>query len=220
MGRAKRKGKQNLRSPRITCRLTRSGRMRCNDGAVDRAGRFWVGAMNDPKISTLTNEGVLFRLDSDMTLHRVIENVTIPNGIGWSADDKTMFFTDSPTKSIFAFDFDVQAGTISNQRGFFHLEDDEGVPDGFTIDSTGHFWVALCGGWRVIRVSPQGKIVGEIRLPTRMITCVEFAGEDLFVTSAEEEEPDKCAGSTQYSGSLFKVHVGVTGQPKHRFKMF
>ncbi|KAL8730673.1 MAG: hypothetical protein Q9181_004581 [Wetmoreana brouardii] len=193
--------------------------MRCNDGAVDRAGRFWVGTMNDPKVKEPANEGVLFRLDPDLSLHRMMEKVTIPNGMGWSGDDKKMFFVDTPTRNIFVFDFDLASGSISNKQVFFHYPDDqEGAPDGFAMDSFGNLWTAICGGGKVLKISPEGKVVGEICLPTRMISCPGFAGEELFITSAEEEEPEKYPGSVEYGGSLFKVHVGASGKPLHRFK--
>ncbi|KAL8918241.1 MAG: hypothetical protein Q9208_007469 [Pyrenodesmia sp. 3 TL-2023] len=194
-------------------------RMRCNDGAVDAAGRYWVGTMNDPKVKEPTNEGVLFRLDPDLSLHRMIENVTIPNGMAWSGDNKKMFFTDTPTKNIFAFDFDLASGAISNRQVFFHHPDDEeGGPDGLAMDSQGNLWTAICGGWKVLKVSPEGKVVGEIVLSTRMISCPAFAGQDLFITSAEEEEPEKYPDSVKYGGSLFRVNVGVGGMPLHRFR--
>ncbi|KAL9042568.1 MAG: hypothetical protein Q9214_003735, partial [Letrouitia sp. 1 TL-2023] len=175
-------------------------------GKEASAGRYWVGTMNDPKVQEPTDEGVLFRLDPDLTLHRMIENVTIPNGIGWSADDRVMFFIDSPTKDIVAFDFNAATGAIANRRVFFHVEGEEGVPDGFAIDSTGHIWVAICGGAKILRVSPRGIVVGEIRLPTRMVTCPGFAGDDLLITSAEEPKPDRHPYSAEYAGSLFRVH--------------
>ncbi|KAL8730856.1 MAG: hypothetical protein Q9166_003783 [cf. Caloplaca sp. 2 TL-2023] len=195
-------------------------RLRCNDGAVDRAGRYWVGTMNDSKVKAPpTDEGVLFRLDPDLSLHRMIENVTIPNGIGWNADDTKMFFIDSPTGNIFVFDFDVETGSVSDRKVFFHYEDDQGgVPDGFAMDSEGNLWTAICGGGKVLKISPDGKVIGEIEMPTRMISCPSFAGEDLFITSAEEEEPDKYPDSVEYGGSLFKVTVGITGMPLHRFR--
>lgn len=194
-------------------------RMRCNDGAVDRKGRYWVGTMNDPKVQAPTDEGVLFRLDPDLTLHRMIEKVSIPNGIGWSAEDKKMFFTDSPSGNIFVYDFDLESGSLSNRRVFFHYSDDDGaVPDGFAMDIEGNFWIAICGGGKVLKVSSEGKVVGVIEMPTRMISCPGFAGEDLFVTSAEEEEPEKYPDSIEYGGSLFRVNVGITGMPLHRFR--
>lgn len=192
-----------------------------NDGAVDSHGRYWVGTMNDPKVEALSDEGVLFRLDAggpDMTLHRMIEKVTIPNGIGWSADDTTMYFTDSVTKNIFQYDYDAPTGNISNRSVFFHLDDDAAVPDGFAMDAEGNLWIALCGGGKVLRVSPEGKIIGEIILPTRMITCPGFVEDVLFITSAEEEDPENFPESVELAGSLFKIAVGVAGLPSHRFK--
>ncbi|KAI4250152.1 MAG: hypothetical protein L6R40_000324 [Gallowayella cf. fulva] len=175
--------------------------------------------MNDPKVTSPTNEGVLFRLNPDMTLHRMMEKVTIPNGLGWSGDDKKMFFVDSPTRNIFVYDFDLETGAISHRQVLFHYDgDDEGVPDGFAMDSEGCLWTAICGGGKVLKISAEGKVVGEITMPTRMVSCPGFAGEDLFVTSAEEEEPDKYPDSVKYGGSLFRVNVGVAGMPLHRFK--
>ena len=191
--------------------------MRLNDGAVDSRGRYWAGAMNDPKVTGFTDEGVLFRLDPDLKLHRMIENVTIPNGIGWTKDDKIMYFIDTPTMNIFKFDYSIDTGELSDKKVFFHYEG-EGGPDGFVLDSEGYLWTAICGGGKVLRISPEGKIVGEIFLPTRMISCPGFAGEDLFVTSAEEEDPDKYPESVKYAGSLFRVNVGVSGTQLHKFK--
>ena len=194
--------------------------MRSNDGAVDSSGRYWLGAMCDPKVTGPSDEGVVFRLDPDMKLHRVIENVTIPNGIGWSADDKTMYFTDSPTKTIFKFDYDSVTGHVSNRRPHFILEDaaDDAVPDGFAMDVDGCIWTAVFGAGKVLRISAEGKVTGEISLPTRCISCPRFAGEDLFITSAEEEDPDSYPESVKYAGSVFRVHVGVEGSPIHKFK--
>jgi sugar lactone lactonase YvrE len=192
--------------------------MRFNDGAVDSHGRFWAGAMNDPKVQNPIDEGVLFRLDPDLKLHRMIEMVSIPNGIGWNHKDDTMFFTDSPTKNIYAFDFDASPGAISNKRVFFHYEDEVGVPDGFAIDEEGYLWSAVYYGSKVIRISPEGKVVGEISLPTHHITCPVFIGEDLFITSAADSDSDD-GQSRKYGGDLFKVNVGVKGKPKHNFKL-
>ena len=192
--------------------------MRMNDGACDSHGRYWVGSMNDPKSQAPVDEGVLFRLDPDMSLHRMLDGVTIPNGMGWSADDKIFYFTDSPTKSIFMFDFEAATGGITNKRIFFHLDSKDAVPDGFAIDAEGCFWVALCGGGKVLRLSSEGKVIGEISLPTRMITCPGFVDEDLFVTSAEEEDPESYPESVEFDGSVFKVNVGVTGLPLNKFR--
>ena len=192
--------------------------MRMNDGACDSQGRYWVGAMNDPEVQAPSNEGVLFRLDPDMTLHRMLEGVSIPNGMGWSTDDRIFYFTDSPTRNIYKFDYDASTGNISNREVFFHLEFENAVPDGFAMDAEGCFWVALCGGGKVLRLSPEGKIIGEIFIPTRMVSCPAFVNEELFITSAAEEDPDSQPESARFGGSLFKVDVGVKGLPLHKFK--
>ena len=118
--------------------------MRFNDGAVDSHGRFWAGAMNDPKIQPPGPEGVLLRLDPDLSVHRMLAPVTIPNGIGWNWQDDTMYLTDSPTAKIFAFDFDAATGAISNRR--VHFDFGEPLePDGFAIDVDGCIWSAIHG---------------------------------------------------------------------------
>ena len=114
----------------------------------------------------------MFRLDPDLTLHRMIESATIPNSIGWSADDKTMFLTDTPTKTISAVDYHSAAGNISNRRLYFRLEgeQEDAAPDGFAIDVEGCLWTAVYGAGKVLRVSPDGKVIGEVSLPTRCIS--------------------------------------------------
>lgn len=192
--------------------------MRFNDGAVDSQGRFWAGAMNDPKVQEPNDEGVLFRLDTDLKLHRVIEPIMIPNGIGWNDEDDTMFLTDSPAGRIYAFDFDPKTGNISNQRTYFESKG-PAIPDGFAIDVEGCIWSALYGGGKVIRISPTGEPIGEILLPTRNITCAAFVGTELFITTAKDDvNDDKLPNSVRCSGNLYKVDVGVRGQPKNQFR--
>lgn len=193
--------------------------MRMNDGAVDSKGRFWGGAMNDPKVkSDFEAEGVLFRLDPDLKLHRMVENATVPNGIGWNYKDDTMYWTDSTTSKIAQFDYNPSTGSISNRRTFFEYVGD-GVPDGFIMDVEGCLWSAVYGGSKVIRISPEGKLIGEVSLPTRCITCPAFVGTSLFITSAKESQPEKFPESAKYAGNLFKVDVGVKGKPKHKFRI-
>ena len=195
-------------------------RMRMNDGAVDSQGRFWAGVMNDPKVKLgFEDEGVVFRLDPDLKLHRMIEKTTIPNGIGWNYKDDTMFWTDSTTSKIFKFDFDASTGTITNRQVFFEYVDKPGVPDGFAMDVEGCIWSAVFLGSKVIRISPEGKIIGEISLPTRCPTCPAFVGTSLFITSAKEPDPENFPSSAKYAGNLFRVDVGVRGKPKHKFRI-
>jgi sugar lactone lactonase YvrE len=192
--------------------------MRFNDGAVDSHGRFWAGAMKDPKVQSPQPEGTLFRLDPDLTLHEMLAPVTIPNGMGWNDADDTMYWTDSPTGKIFAFDFDAATGAISNRR--VHFDVGNGLePDGFAIDVEGCIWTAIYGGGKVLRISPEGQIIGQIDLPTRNPTCPAFVGTELFITSAKDDRDDeKLPQSVRYGGRLFKVDVGVRGKPKNEFR--
>lgn len=192
--------------------------MRFNDGAVDSQGRFWAGAMNDPKIKNPEAEGVLFRLDPDQSLHRMLAPVTIPNGIGWNLTDDVMYLTDSPTGKIFAFDFDASTGAITNRR--VHFDIGEALePDGFAIDVEGCIWSAVYGGGKVLRISPAGKIIGQIDLPTRNVTCPAFVGTELFITTAKDDtDDDRLPQSVRYGGRLYRVDVGVRGKPKNEFR--
>lgn len=191
--------------------------MRFNDGAVDSHGRFWAGAMNDPKVKSPGPEGVLFRLDPDLSLHRMLAPVTIPNGIGWNASDDTMYLTDSPTGKIFAFDFDAATGAIGNRRVHFDLGEAL-EPDGFAMDVEGCIWSAIYGGGKVVRISPTGQVIGQIDLPTRNPTCPAFVGTELFITSAKDDcDDERLPQSVRYGGRVFRVDVGVRGVPKNEF---
>lgn len=117
-----------------------------------------------------SNTGVLFRYDTDGSFHRVIDKLIIPNGISWSLDDKTMYFTDSGTQSIYAYDYDAATGNISNKRVFFRVEEEGCAPDGHVMDVEGNMWVAIWGGWKVVRINPEGKVTAEIKVPTRCPT--------------------------------------------------
>ncbi|KAJ5892673.1 hypothetical protein N7504_009364 [Penicillium tannophilum] len=192
--------------------------MRFNDGAIDSHGRFWAGAMNDPKIKAPGPEGILFRLDPDLSLHRMLAPVTIPNGIGWNNANDTMYLTDSPTGKIFAFDFDAATGAITNRRVHYDLGEPL-EPDGFAMDVEGCIWSAVYGGGKVIRISPAGQLIGQIDLPTRNPTCPAFVGTELFITSAKDTVDDeRLPQSVRYGGRVFRVDVGVRGKPKNEFR--
>lgn len=174
--------------------------------------------MNDPKVKEPTDEGVLFRMDTDGTLHRMLEKLTIPNGISWNQKNDTMYLTDSPPNNIYAFDFDAATGNISNKRVFFHYNE-EGNIDGHVRDVEGCIWHAVHAGGKVIRIDPQGKVIGEVVLPTRCVTCPAFVGTELFITSTREDDPDKYPDSAKYGGNVFKVDVGVKGLPRHKARI-
>ncbi|KAF2020371.1 SGL-domain-containing protein [Aaosphaeria arxii CBS 175.79] len=201
-------------------------RMRGNDGAVDSQGRFWVGFMNDPMVpgfSDFQPEGALFRLDPDGTLHRALDKIKIPNGTTWNKTDNTMYWADSPFRTIYQFDYDPATASITNKRPFFTMPDDkrygeDAVPDGHCLDEEGYMWTALHGGSRVLRISPEGEVVAEIKVPTLQPTCPCFCGDDLIITSAGGTSGEGGKGVDEFAGSVFKINVGVRGLKKFRFK--
>lgn len=127
-----------------------------------RWGVAWTGGANGP----IHSQGALFRLDTDGQIHRVLTGLTSPNGMSWSIDKKTMYLADTAEKTIFAYDFDEETGNIQNKKTFF-TTDGDGGPDGHAQDEHGNLWVALWGQWKVVRISPQGQVTWEIRVPTR-----------------------------------------------------
>lgn len=129
-----------------------------------------------------------------------------------------MYFTHSTQRTIYAFDYDESTGTYANQRPFY-VHDGPGEPDGFRVDVDGNLWHAVYGEARVLKISPQGELIGEVHFPTRNITCVQFVGTSLFATTAGMDEGSGTAEEIENSGAVFKVDVGVTGLEPFEFKL-
>lgn len=188
---------------------------RFNDGAVDRAGRFWAGTMGPPGTATL------YRLDPDGSIQQMDTGFTTCNGIGWSPDNRIMYFTDSRAQTIYAYDFDLASGAIANRRTFVKLDEPPGVvPDGLTVDSQGYIWSAIWNGWKVARFDPQGKPVLELSLPVQRVTAPTFGGPDLdvlYITTAWNELTLEQRQAQPLAGDLFVVHPGVKGLPESLF---
>jgi len=181
---------------------------RFNDGAVDRRGRFWAGTLGDPY------QNSLYRLDADLTIHKMETGIDISNGIGWSPDNKTMYFTDSTPAVIYAYDFDLDTGSLANRRVFADSSDRQGVPDGLTIDAEGFIWSARWGGWCLDRYDPTGKLERSISVPVECPTSVMFGNDELdslYFTSARMEIPFEKRSQYPQAGDLFCFTPGVKG---------
>lgn len=189
-----------------------------NDGACDTSGRFWIGACCDPKKGPFEDVGILFRLDPDGSVRRMWDKITIPNGVQWNARDDTMYMADGPTGKIWQWSINPTTGEIKDRKPFFHQNMYPGELDGSAFDEQGYLWSAIYGAGRVIRISPEGELVGEILLPTRNITCPAFAGTELFITTAAEGEPEKYPESAKFGGNVFRIDVGVAGMKKNKFR--
>ncbi|HEY2725838.1 MAG TPA: SMP-30/gluconolactonase/LRE family protein, partial [Parafilimonas sp.] len=135
---------------------------RFNDGKCDAAGRFWIGTM---ALSEEENKGNLYVMETDLSVKKKIENVTISNGIAWNADNTIMYYINTPTNYIFAFDYNIENGDITNQRVVIDLTHESGHADGMTIDEEGMLWIAFYGGWAIRRYDPgTGKLLHQVQL--------------------------------------------------------
>lgn len=191
-------------------------RLRGNDGAVDPHGRFWLGTMNDFYLNGVWPEGFLMRFDGVKSKEMVLDNLTIPNSVGWSPDGKTMYFTHTTAGVIMAWDYSTEHGSLSNER-IHYRHDGPGGPDGFRVDAEGNIWHAFYGEARVLRISPQGKVTGIIKMPTNNITCVEFVGTVMYITTAGDDDGPEW--SKKCDGGLFRIDVGVKGLAPYKFKL-
>lgn len=183
---------------------------RMNDGACDRAGRFFAGTKAE---DDAPGAGALYRLDPDHQVTRVITGVTISNGIGWSPDERLMYYVDSPTRRIDVLDYDPVSGALGDRRTFASLPDGEAMPDGLAVDAEGGVWVALWGGSAVHRYDADGRLDRVVEVPHVNVTSCAFGGPGLdllFVTAA--------AGPGAAEGALYRGPAGVAGLPVHPFR--
>lgn len=190
---------------------------RFNDGRCDPAGRFWAGTLEE---SLTQRVGTLYRFDPDGRCHRIVENLICPNGLAFSPDGRTMYYSDSRQDYVFAWDIDSATGAIRNQRIFIAMDGKEGRPDGAAVDAEGYYWICHVGAWHVARYAPDGKIDRVLGLPVQRPTMCAFGGKDLdvlYVTSATYPLSVTALVKQPLAGSLFAIDVGVRGLPEPFF---
>jgi L-arabinonolactonase len=200
---------------------------RFNDGKVDRRGRFVTGSMaydfdryDADRGQRPTRSGGLYRLDTNGVVTRLDGGISCSNGPCWSPDNRTLYFTDTYDKLMYAYDYDIESGAASNRRVFASAKDMAGTFDGATVDAQGFVWSALVFGGRILRFAPDGRLDRIVPFPVRNLTSVMFGGPDLdvlYVTTMgrpmwgiPQKERDR--------GGLFAVTgLGVKGLPEPRF---
>ncbi len=191
--------------------------VRLNDCRADPRGRLWAGTLHrdrDP------GKAALYRLESNGELTVVLPERTISNGIGWSPGGAAMYYIDSATQRVVAFDYDLDTGELGQERLFAEIDPVDGLPDGLTVDADGCIWVCLFGGGRIRRYRPDGALDQEIVLPLTNPTCPAFGGADLrtlYVTTARHRLTEEQLIREPLAGALLQLDVGVTGLPAHRF---
>jgi sugar lactone lactonase YvrE len=186
--------------------------LRYNDGKCDRLGRLWLGSMDQ---AAAPRRGSLFVVDAQ-GCRRMDTGFTVPNGLGWSPDDRFMYFTDSAESTIYVYDFDLARGRIANRRPLLRLDARDGKPDGLSVDAQGCLWVALWDGGQIARFSPEGRRMATLRLPVPRPTSCCFGGPELrtlYVTSASLRLSEQALRDAPLSGAVFAIDLpGVRGQ--------
>ncbi|WP_046228068.1 SMP-30/gluconolactonase/LRE family protein [Paenibacillus dauci] len=187
---------------------------RFNDGKCDPSGRFLAGTMS---LNGEEKQGALYSMDTEGHVRLLLGEVSTSNGLAWSSDHRTLYYIDTPTCQITAFDYDLEEGSIENGRVVAELDDSDGYPDGMTIDVEGMLWVARWGGSRVTRIDPStGQVIGEVHVPAKCVTACTFGGaelDELYITTARED--DEAADSP--AGGVFMVRPGVKGIAAYAF---
>ena len=189
---------------------------RFNDGKPDRQGRFWSGTVFEDPPRRTEHVGALYRLDPDLSCHRMVEGIGSSNGLAFSPDSRTMYFADSQGGYVWAWDFDPATGDIDRRRVFIDFRDTGGCADGATVDAEGCYWTTLPESGKLSRYDPDGKLMRTIMMPTSIPTCCEFGGRNLdvlYVTSAKLRKL-----TDPLAGALFALDVGVKGLTLPYFK--
>jgi len=195
---------------------------RFNDGKCDCRGRFWAGTMSK-KLDTGYGDsgpaGSLYCLDAELGVSKKIAGVTLSNGMGWSPDNNTFYYIDTPTNTVAAYDFDPATGEISHKRAAVRLPEGFGaLPDGMCVDSEGMLWIAFWGGGGVGRWNPtSGRLLQWLAVPALNVSSCVFGGEkldELYITTARLGTDVE---AYPLAGGLFKARPGVTGLPTYAF---
>ncbi|WP_214408729.1 SMP-30/gluconolactonase/LRE family protein [Sphaerisporangium fuscum] len=180
---------------------------RMNDGACDRAGRFFAGTKAE---DDTPGAGALYRLGPGHACERVLDGVTISNGIAWSPDERLLYYVDTSTGRVDVFDYDPAGGRLGERRVFAEIT--RGMPDGITVDTEGHVWVGLWDGGAVLRLRPDGRLDLAVEMPATKVTSCAFGGphlDELYVTTAW----DGTGG-----GELLRCRTSVAGFPANPYR--
>lgn len=194
--------------------------VRFNDGKCSPDGRLWVGTMDKGVSKPIAS---LYMIDKDFSPMEKEHGITVSNGIIWSLDGKKMYYIDSPTYTVVAYDYDKTTGSIANKKTIINTPKVWGTPDGSTIDAEGMLWVAHWGGGIISRWNPSnGELLDSIMVASPNVTSVAFGGKDLdnlYITTAKNWMKEGDEQKYPEAGGLFIAKPGVKGVPSTRFKI-
>jgi len=193
--------------------------IRCNDGKCDPNGNFWIGTMHK---KFKPEAGSLHKVDYDYNISKQIDRTTISNGLAWSTDSQTMYYIDTPTACVTAYEFRPSTSQIFNPRRIINIPESYGAPDGMTIDEEGMLWISHWNGSCVRRWDPSsGKVLAKVDLPVPLVTCCTFGGaklDVLYITTARSGLSNDQLQEYPLSGGLFAITPGICGLPTSFFK--
>ena len=190
----------------IVSEIAEEKESRFNDVLADPMGRVFCGTMATP-----SRAGCLYRLDLDRSVTKILDGIQCSNGMAFSLDRRQMYYADSFAFEIYLFDYDMSTGYLTNQRLFVKAREQDGFPDGITIDAEGFLWTAQWDGSCVIRYRPDGSEDKRIHFPTKKVSSLTFGGDDytdLYVTTAGGDDPQE---NGENAGALYRVKAGVRG---------
>ena len=202
--------------PRRLADLAAPG-VRFNDAKCDPAGRLWAGTLADDGRAGV---GRLYRVQPDGRAEVALEGVTMSNGLDWSPDGRTLYYVDSATQRVDAIAFDPESGSLGKRRTLIEIPNEEGIPDGLTVDAEGFIWLALFGRGAVLRIAPDGERERTVQVPVSHPTSCAFGGPDLadlYVTSAAKDLSAQQRREQPAAGAVLRLRPGVRGRPAHRF---
>jgi sugar lactone lactonase YvrE len=179
--------------------------LRCNDGKLDPAGRFWFGTTD---YEFKPGSGALYRVSRDGSVQEIATGLILPNGLAWDERAGRFYFIDTFTHRVDVFDFDMASGEIANRRVAFEVPREWGLPDGMCRDPNGRLWVAFWGGSRIVAFDPDsGQPVGMVRVPTRLTSscCLGPDAHTLYITTARNTLSADILREEPLAGSVFRA---------------
>ena len=200
--------------------------LRSNDATADAEGRFLFGStFYGPDDSGKYPLGKLYKVEKDGSISILEEGVHLSNGLGFSPDNKTLYYTDTVLRVIYAYDYDLKKGLISNRRVFVKIPDNEGIPDGMTVDAEGYVWSAQWYGSCIVRYDPEGKVERYVKTPAKQTSSLVFGGEnltDIYVTSAAKSVTLSVTpkgydfNAPDIGGPVYRYNFGIKGIAEHK----
>jgi len=214
------RGQDNYRTIASECQGTQ---LVFNDIIADCKGRVYAGTLYWGG-SGMEKEGKLYLIENDGSVRVVDEGIQLSNGLGFSPDQKTLYYADSAARKIYAYDVEPRTGALQRKRVFVQVGSEEGIPDGLTVDAEGFVWCAKWYGAQIVRYDPAGKAERRIPMPVRQVSSMAFGGRDLtdlYVTSASDSWSSPLAppgydfNASNMGGSVYRIRLEIQGRAEH-----